>query len=78
MAAFIPISYWSQGFLNLLLFVDIKYIKQCQVLNTMYRAMLLSKINFLLYSSVFKEKIDDKDFNVEHTVQLLNWIHFRI
>lgn len=55
--------------LKLTTFNNVKCLLECAILN---------KINLLLYSSVFRENLDDIGFHVEHSVQLLNWIHFRI
>lgn len=51
------------------IFNNVKCFTQCA---------LLSKLNLLLYLSVFRENLDDIDFHVQHTVQQFNWIHFRI
>lgn len=55
--------------LKLTTFKNVKCLIECTILN---------KINLLLYLSVFRENLDDIGFHVEHSVQLLNWIHFRI
>lgn len=50
-------------------FNNVKCLIKCTILN---------KINLLLYSTVFRENLDDIDFHVEHSVQLLNWIHVHV
>lgn len=55
--------------LKLTTFNNVKCLIKCTILN---------KINLLLYSSVFRENLDDIDFHVKHSVQLLNWIHFHV
>lgn len=54
--------------LKLTTFNNVKCLIECTILN---------KIKLLLYSSAFKENLDDIYFHVKHSVQLLNWIHFR-
>lgn len=65
----IPLSYWSHRFV-LQFFVEINYIQQYQVLNTIYEHVLRKKLIYCnnslgLYTHMFKENLEDTDFDVE-------------
>lgn len=63
------LTYMYYYLLKSTIFNNVKCFTQCA---------LLCKLNLLLYLNVFRENLDDIDFHVQHTVQQLNWIHFRI
>lgn len=51
-------------------FVEVNYIQQCQVLNTIYEHILRKKLIYCnnspgLYTQVFKENLEDTDFDVK-------------